>query len=134
MWATGMWIYSGAQGAVGMIGPLELHWPFFALLASIGISGVVALNARWVWSWYKKPIVALHKLGHDGMLILTYLDSYRWKDGGLKAKQFAIEAKRIGVRCPPPGDPMSWSSWLLDFIPLAKTASLKEAKSLLDDG
>ena len=48
LWAVGQWINSLFSGPTPVLGSVELHPPFFSLLATLGVASLVALNYEWI--------------------------------------------------------------------------------------
>ena len=75
--SAGMWVYTGLRGAVNVIGPVELHWPFFLYLAVAGFFGLVAINWPWIQALRQRKADALYTLAHLGEDVYITLSRVR---------------------------------------------------------
>ena len=145
--SAGMLVYTGLRGAVNVIGPVELHWPFFLYLAVAGFFGLVAINWSWVQALrQRKPNVlyALAPVGEDIYMTLRQVehdghwDGEDWGAFDLKLWQLLEGVRRIGLRFPiehleiplSRQDALVLQEWLRPFVAVAKARDIRGARKL----
>ena len=135
VWNVSAFIWSLRDPPLKVIGAVELHPPFFLLVACISIPVTVAISGVLFWehirgAFPKNQFHALVDELHEAGQVVSFRGPHMTLREVREVLTIARKLNRLGIKTPPlDEDYRIWKARLTYMTSLAETKDLKEARS-----